>query len=69
MKKTKILAILVAATMLASCAKAPEETEKTRKERETTPTPTTAPTMRCRHLSRKRDLMPICASAWTRIHI
>lgn len=48
MKKTKILAILVAATMLASCAKAPEETEKTRKE---------------------RDLMPICASAWTRIHI
>ena len=44
MKKTKILAILVAATMLASCAKTPDETEKTRKERETTTTTTTEKT-------------------------
>ncbi len=44
MKKTKILAILVAATMLASCAKTPDETEKTRKERETTTTTTTEET-------------------------
>ncbi len=44
MKKTKVLAFLMAATMLASCSKAPEETEKTRKERETTTTTTTEET-------------------------
>ena len=46
MKKTKILAILMAATMLASCGKAPveETTEETGKERETTTTTTTEET-------------------------
>ena len=44
MKKTKILAFLMAATMLASCSKAPEEAEKIRKERETTTTTTTEET-------------------------
>lgn len=42
MKNIKILTILMAASMLASCSKAPDTTKKTTAERETTTTTTTA---------------------------